>query len=64
MELIGEVVAWLTDPANWTGRDAIPLRMGEHVAMSGFSLFVGLAVALPWAWPSVTPAGSPAPWWP
>ncbi len=47
MELIGEVVAWLTDPANWTGRDAIPLRMGEHVAMSGFSLLVGLAVALP-----------------
>ncbi len=47
MELIGEVFAWLTDPANWTGRDAIPLRMGEHVAMSGFSLLVGLAVALP-----------------
>jgi osmoprotectant transport system permease protein len=47
VELIGEVVAWLTDPANWTGRDSIPLRMGEHVAMSGFSLLVGLAVALP-----------------
>jgi osmoprotectant transport system permease protein len=47
MELIGEVVAWLTDPANWTGRDSIPLRMGEHVAMSGFSLLVGLAIALP-----------------
>jgi osmoprotectant transport system permease protein len=47
VELIGEVFAWLTDPANWTGRDAIPLRMGEHVAMSGFSLLVGLAVALP-----------------
>lgn len=47
MELIGEVVAWLTDPANWTGRDAIPARMEEHVLMSGFSLLVGLAIALP-----------------
>jgi len=47
MELLGEVVAWLTDPANWTGRDAIPLRMGEHIAMSGFALIAGLAIALP-----------------
>lgn len=47
MELIGEVLAWLTDPANWTGRDAIPLRMGEHIAMSGIALVVGLAIALP-----------------
>ena len=47
MELLGEVVAWLTDPAQWTGRDAIPVRVGEHVLMSGFSLLIGLAVALP-----------------
>jgi osmoprotectant transport system permease protein len=47
MELIGEVIAWLTDPAQWTGRDAIPVRMVEHVAMSGVSLLIGLAIALP-----------------
>jgi osmoprotectant transport system permease protein len=47
MELVGEVVAWLTDPAQWTGRDAIPLRVGEHVVMSGVSLLIGLAIALP-----------------
>jgi osmoprotectant transport system permease protein len=47
MELIGEVVAWLTDPAQWSGRDAIPVRMAEHVLMSGISLVIGLAIALP-----------------
>ncbi len=47
MELIGEVIAWLTDPAHWTGRSSIPLRMEEHILMSGFSLLVGLAIALP-----------------
>ena len=47
MELIGEVIAWLTDPAHWTGRNSIPLRMEEHILMSGFSLLVGLAIALP-----------------
>jgi osmoprotectant transport system permease protein len=47
MDLIGEVFAWLTDPAQWTGRDAIPVRIGEHVLMSGISLLVGVAIALP-----------------
>jgi osmoprotectant transport system permease protein len=47
MELIGEVLAWLTDPAQWTGRDAIPVRVTEHVLMSGISLLIGLAIALP-----------------
>jgi osmoprotectant transport system permease protein len=47
MELFGDVVAWLTDPAQWTGRDAIPVRVTEHVLMSGISLLIGLAIALP-----------------
>jgi osmoprotectant transport system permease protein len=47
MELVSQVVAWLTDPANWTGQDAIPVRVGEHLAMSGVALAIGLAIALP-----------------
>jgi osmoprotectant transport system permease protein len=47
MEIAGGVVAWLTDPANWSGPDGIPTRFGEHVALSGISLAVGLAIALP-----------------
>ena len=47
MEIFGEVIAWLTDPANWTGPNGIPTRMEEHVLMSGISLLIGLAIALP-----------------
>ena len=47
MEFLGEVVAWLTDPANWSGPGSIPVRVAEHAALSGVSLLVGLAIALP-----------------
>jgi osmoprotectant transport system permease protein len=47
MEIAGGVVAWLTDPAHWTGPDGIPARFSEHVVLSGVSLAVGLAIALP-----------------
>ena len=47
MEFLGQVVAWLSDPANWSGRDAIPTRIGEHLALSGVSLAAGVAIAVP-----------------
>lgn len=47
MEFLGEVAAWFTDPASWSGRDAIPVRLAEHVAESAVSLLAGLAIALP-----------------
>jgi osmoprotectant transport system permease protein len=47
MEFLGEVLAWYTDPANWTGNNSIPLRLWEHVSLSAASLLAGLAIALP-----------------
>lgn len=47
MEFLGEVAAWFTDPAHWSGRDAIPVRVAEHLALSAVSLLAGLAIALP-----------------
>jgi osmoprotectant transport system permease protein len=48
MELFGEGIAWLTDPANWTDpRNGIWLRLWEHVSLSVAALAVGAAVALP-----------------
>ncbi len=47
MELLGEVLAWFTDPANWTGRPGIPNRTFEHVWLSGLTVLVGAAIALP-----------------
>jgi osmoprotectant transport system permease protein len=47
MTIVETVVAWLTDPANWSGPDGIPVRLGEHIAISLVSLAIALAVALP-----------------
>jgi osmoprotectant transport system permease protein len=43
----GDVVAWLTDGDNWQGRGGIPVRTWEHLVLSGTSLAVVCAVALP-----------------
>ena len=34
-------------PANWTGNNAIPLRLWQHLSLSAASLVAGLAIALP-----------------
>lgn len=47
MELIGEVVAWFTDPANWSGTNGIPNRTLEHVLLCGLVVVVGIATAVP-----------------
>lgn len=47
MEFLGQVLAWYTDPANWTGNNAIPLRLWQHLSLSGASLAAGIAIALP-----------------
>jgi len=47
MDFLGQVLAWYTDPANWTGNNAIPLRLWQHLLLSVTSLFAGLAIALP-----------------
>jgi len=47
IDFLGEVGAWLGDPANWTGRSGVPNRLWEHVAVAGVALVVAGIVALP-----------------
>jgi osmoprotectant transport system permease protein len=47
MEFVGEVVTWLTDPANWAGRNGIGIRLWEQVVLSAASLAVAIVIALP-----------------
>ena len=47
MDFLAQVLAWYTDPANWTGNNAIPLRLWQHLSLSVASLTVGIAIALP-----------------
>lgn len=47
MTVIDATAAWLTDPANWTGPNGIPVRLAEHLGVSLVSLLIALAIALP-----------------
>ncbi len=47
MTIISETFAWLTDPANWSGPNGIPIRLSEHIALSLVGLLIACAIALP-----------------
>jgi osmoprotectant transport system permease protein len=47
MDLLSSTVTWLTDPANWSGPSGIPVRVGEHLALSLGALLVAGIIALP-----------------
>ncbi len=47
MEILASGVAWLLDPAHWSGSDGIPTRLVEHVTLSATSLLVAALIAVP-----------------
>ena len=47
MDFIGVGIAWLTDPAQWSGAGGIPNRLWEHLLISGVPLIAALVVAVP-----------------
>jgi osmoprotectant transport system permease protein len=47
MDLIAATGGWLADPAHWQGPNGIPIRLFEHVGLSGVSLLLSALVALP-----------------
>ncbi|HEX2374566.1 MAG TPA: ABC transporter permease [Actinomycetota bacterium] len=47
MEVVNEVIAWLTDPAQWSGPDGIPVRTLQHLWYSVLATVIAAAVALP-----------------
>lgn len=47
MDILNDLVAWFTDPAQWTGGAGIPARLGEHVYYSLLGLLLSSVVAVP-----------------
>ena len=47
IEFLGEVAAWFADPGTWSGRDGIPVRLWEHLWISGLSLAAAIGIGLP-----------------
>ncbi|MDT3445553.1 MULTISPECIES: ABC transporter permease [unclassified Pseudofrankia] len=47
MSTVADATRWLTDGAHWSGDDGIPARLGEHLILTGASVGIAAAVALP-----------------
>lgn len=47
MDFIGQVLAWFTEAANWSGPDGVPARLGEHAVLSVVPLVIAVGIALP-----------------
>ena len=47
MNVINDVLAWLTDPAQWSGTDGIPFRTLQHLGYSFVATAIAAAIALP-----------------
>jgi osmoprotectant transport system permease protein len=47
MSMAELVLAWLTDPAHWTGPNGIPVRLGQHVVLSLLAVAAAAALAVP-----------------
>lgn len=42
-----DILAWLADPANWTGSAGIPVRTAQHLVITVASIAVAAAIAFP-----------------
>ncbi len=49
MELLGDVLAWLTAPEQWTGDNGIPARTLQHLWLASVSTGLAAALGLPLA---------------
>jgi osmoprotectant transport system permease protein len=47
IEFLGELGAWFANPSTWSGRDGIPVRLWEHLWISGLSLAGSIGIGLP-----------------
>jgi len=47
MSVVNGVLAWLTDPAQWSGPDGIPVRTLQHLWYSLLATAIAAAIALP-----------------
>ena len=47
MSLLGEVARWFADPEHWQGPHGIPVRILEHLELSGLAVAVALVIAAP-----------------
>lgn len=50
MNLFAEAIAWIVEPANWSGAGSIPLRIGEHLLYTVLAVVGAALIAIPLGW--------------
>lgn len=45
--ILADLVAWFSDPENWSGPDGAPVRLLEHVQYTGLALLLACLVSIP-----------------
>lgn len=45
--ILAGLVAWFSDPENWSGPDGVPVRLLEHVQYTGLALLLACLVSIP-----------------
>lgn len=45
--ILADLVAWFSDPENWSGPDGVPVRLLEHVQYTGLALLLACLVSIP-----------------
>ena len=46
-ELLHAVVTWFSNPVHWQGPGGVPIRLLEHLEMSGTAIAAAMLIALP-----------------
>lgn len=47
MDFLASVATWFADPVHWQGEDGIPVRVLEHLQLSGLAVAIAAVLALP-----------------
>jgi len=50
MNLFADALAWLLDPAQWTGDHGLPVLLGQHLLYTVVSVLIAAIIALPLGW--------------
>jgi len=45
--ILADLVAWFSDPGNWSGPDGVPTRLAEHLQYTVLALLLACLVAIP-----------------
>ncbi|WP_295013694.1 ABC transporter permease [uncultured Microbacterium sp.] len=50
MNVFGDAIAWILDPAQWTGTYALPVLLGQHLLYTVVSVLIAVVIAVPTGW--------------